>query len=96
MAEKGLAERAMEDPARVFDSPEAVIAEPTLAPAGKRSILQCWRERLGGEQTAPAPAAPDLATRIGRALAMLDTETGTHEVDHDQGFYTSVSDIGKK
>jgi hypothetical protein len=96
MADRGLAERAMEDPARVFDSPEAVIAEPSLAPEGKRSILRRWRERLVGEQTAAAPGGPDLATRIGRALAMLDTETGAHEVDHDQGFYTSVSDIGKE
>ena len=96
MANRGLAERAMEDPAGVFDSPEAVIAEPSLAPAGKRSILQRWRERHVGEQTAPASGGPDLATRIGRALAMLDTETGAHEASHDQGFYTSISDIGKK
>lgn len=96
MADSDLVTRAMTDPAREFDSPEDVLKSSSLLPAGKRSILQRWRVRLGGEHIESPSGEPDLATRIGRALAMLDTETGAHEASHDQGFYTSVSDIGKQ
>lgn len=75
--------------------PEAVIADPSLAAEDKRTILEQWRRQAHGE---PADAGQEagLMTRIARALAMLDTETGIHKVDHDQGFYTSVSDIEKR
>ncbi|MGD9511063.1 MAG: hypothetical protein AB7I59_30360 [Geminicoccaceae bacterium] len=96
MTDKDRVERAMQDPAREFTSPEAVLSEASLRPAHKRSILERWRQRLGGEHSEPASGETDLATRIGRALAMLDTETGAHETSHDQGFYTSIGDIGKK
>lgn len=86
--------RAMQDPGRAFASPEAVVSESSLRAADKRSILQRWREQLT-VRDAPATDGPDLVTRIGRALSMLDTETGSHEVSHDQGFYTSVADIQK-
>lgn len=78
-----------------FGDPEAVVADASLATADKRAVLEEWRQQARSQ---PADAAhdPDFVTRIGRALAMLDTETGGHEVDHDQGFYTSVSDIGKR
>ncbi|MFO1048137.1 MAG: hypothetical protein U1E52_09595 [Geminicoccaceae bacterium] len=72
-----------------FADPEAVISDPSLAAEDKRAILEDWRRQ------AHAEPATDLVTRIGRALAMLDTETGAHQVTHDQGFYTSVGDIGK-
>ena len=39
---------------------------------------------------------PSLATRLTRALAFLDTETGNQKVTHDQGFYTSIGDIAKE
>ena len=87
--------RVMQDPGRAFASPEAVVSESSLPAAAKRSILQRWREQLTARET-PATDEPDLATRIGRALGMLDTETGSHEASHDQGFYTSIADIGKK
>jgi hypothetical protein len=96
MTDKDRMERAMQDPAREFSSPEAVLSEASLPPAGKRSILERWHHRLSGEPREPTSGEPDLATRIGRALAMLDTETGGHETSHDQGFYTSIGDIGKK
>jgi hypothetical protein len=97
MAEKELTERAIEDPAREFTTPEAVVTHPALPKEGKLSILQRWQQLVAtdAKKAAPAGSAPDLPTRIGRALAMLDTETGKHEVSHDQGFYTSIGDIGK-
>ena len=86
--------RAMQDPGRAFASPEAVVSESSLRAADKRSILQRWRAQLSARD-APPTGEPDLVTRIGRALGMLDTETGSHEGSHDQGFYTSVADIQK-
>ena len=96
MTDRELVERAMRDPGRAFASPEAVIGESSLAAADKRSILQRWREKLDADEAKLHDHGPDLATRIGRALGMLDTETGSHEASHDQGFYTSIADIGKK
>lgn len=78
-----------------FADPEAVVADASLATEDKRAVLEEWRQQARS-QPADVPHDPDLVIRIGRALAMLDTETGGHEVDHDQGFYTSVSDIGKR
>jgi hypothetical protein len=95
MAERELIERAMRDPGGAFGSPEAVLSDASLPAEDKRSILQRWREQLAAHD-APAQPEPDFATRIGRALGMLDTETGSHEASHDQGFYTSVNDIGKR
>lgn len=95
MADRELVERAMQDPGSAFASPEAVAKERSLPAADRRSILERWREQIGAHGTS-AEHPPDLATRIGRALGMLDTETGAHEAAHDQGFYTSIGDIGKK
>lgn len=95
MADRELIERAMRDPGEAFGSPEAVLLEASLQVEDKRSILQRWREQVAAHD-APVRHEPDFATRIGRALGMLDTETGSHEASHDQGFYTSVGDIGKR
>ena len=87
MADRELIERAMRDPGGAFGSPEALLSNSSLQADDKRSILQRWREQVAAHD-APAPTEPDFATRIGRALGMLDTETGSHEASHDQGFYT--------
>lgn len=76
-----------------FATPEEVVAATHLPPDEKRAILERWRNRAGNAE--PDTGDLDLATRIARALAFLDTETGAHEVTHDQGFYTSVSDVKK-
>lgn len=91
MADQDLFERALRAPQREFPSPEAVARSDQLRPEQRRAVLERWREDAG--RTAADEGG--LLTRIGRALAFLDTETGAHEADHDQGFYTSVSDIRK-
>ncbi len=73
-----------------FATPEDVVTASHLQHEEKRSILQQWRDHAaaGG-----AKDSPDLGTRLARALAFLDTESGKHGVTHDQGFYTSVADL---
>lgn len=92
-----LNERAMQDPQSVFPSPKAVIHSEELPIAQKRTILERWRQLTGSSPSASKTSSggPDLATRLSRALAFLDTETGGHKVTHNQGFYTSIGDIGK-
>lgn len=91
MATSVRAERALRDPASVFDSPEAVLEDKELSSEEKRVILERWRQNTGS----PLGGEPGFVTRLARALSFLDEETGSHEVSHDQGFYTSVSDIGR-
>jgi hypothetical protein len=96
MTTPSLLERALRHPPSVFATPEAVVRSEQLPREHKRTILERWRQLVGS----PPPARdgtragePSLATRLARALAFLDTETGSHEVTHDQGFYTSIGDI---
>lgn len=83
----------LQDPRRTFDSPEAVLRSDRLRPQEKRDILERWR-RLS--QPGHAAEPPDLVTRILRALAHLDTETGAHEEIEAQGLYGSIGDIGRQ
>lgn len=76
-----------QDPRGIYDSPEAVLGSDELRRQDKRDILQRWR-RLSG-----ADAEPDLMTRILRALASLDVETGEHEDIEGQGLYAAIGDI---
>ena len=98
MATPSLTERGLRDPQAVFETPEAVLACDQLPTEHKRAILERWRQLVGPR--APAregdEGGPNLATRLFRALSFLDTETGSHEVTHNQGFYTSIGDIGGK
>jgi hypothetical protein len=97
MATPNLTERGLRDPQGVFETPEAVLACDLLGVEQKRTILQRWRQLIGPQAPAKADTGgePNLATRLFRALSFLDTETGSHEVTHDQGFYTSIGDIGR-
>ncbi|MEK0085683.1 hypothetical protein [Benzoatithermus flavus] len=88
------AERALRDPSSVFDSPEAVLQDKELGMEEKRAILERWRQNTGSP--IGGGGEPNLVARLARALSFLDEETGAHEVSHDQGFYTSVSDIGRE
>ncbi|MFZ1428626.1 MAG: hypothetical protein WAS21_17880 [Geminicoccaceae bacterium] len=92
-----LKERAIRDPQRVFASPEAVIHADDLPIEHKRTILERWRQLVGSlpGRSEPTTGEPSMTTRLTRALAFLDTETGGHRVTHNQGFYTSIGDIGK-
>ena len=97
MTTPDLEERALQDPQSVFETPEAVLQSDQLAHGHKRTILERWRQLVGSpsaDESTPG-SEPSLATRLTRALAFLDTETGGHQVTHDQGFYTSIGDIGK-
>ena len=97
MTTPDLKERALQDPQSVFETPEAVLQSDQLAHGHKRTILERWRQLVGSPSADESPPGfePSLATRLARALAFLDTETGGHQVTHDQGFYTSIGDIGK-
>ena len=80
-----------------FATPEDVVRAEHLTSEQKRHILEHWRQKHGSPITAEtgSDGEPDLAARLARALGFLDTETGSHETDHQQGFYTSVRDIGR-
>jgi len=97
MTTSSLKKRALQDPQSVFETPEAVLQSDQLAPGHKRTILERWQQLVGSPSSdASTPGRePGLATRLARALAFLDTETGGHQITHDQGFYTSIGDIGK-
>ena len=97
MTTPSLNERALHDPQSVFATPEAVIQCDQLSQEHKRTILERWRQLIGSPPLAHSEVAgvPGLATRLIRALAFLDTETGGHQVTHDQGFYTAIGDIGR-
>ncbi len=91
MPTTSLAERGLQDPRGTFATPEAVMQSRELLPGEKREILERWR-RLG--DSPGGGEAPDLVTRILRALAYLDTETGTHKDIEGQGLYGAIGDIG--
>jgi hypothetical protein len=97
MNKTSLIERAIQEPHSVFGTPEAVVRSDQLPAEHKRSILERWRQLIGAAAPGEGQGTsePGLATRLTRALAFLDTETGGHQVTHDQGFYTSIGDIGK-
>ena len=89
--------RTSSEPSGKFSSPEEVVEARHLS--RRRTAGPCcssgatsWdaRGKHGDVHT-----KPDLATRLARALSFLDTETGEHEVTHNQGLYTSVRDAGK-
>jgi hypothetical protein len=77
-----------------FERPEDVVRAEHLTVEQKRQILEQWRRKQGSPTTGN-DGEPDLGARLGRALGFLDTETGSHETGHQQGFYTSVQDIGR-
>jgi hypothetical protein len=77
--------RAMENPKAVFGSPEAVV-HAKLAADQRRQLLERWQKDL------PEANEPDLLTRIGRALAYLDTETGRHKDIESSGIYGAIDD----
>jgi hypothetical protein len=95
MATPNLTEQALDDPCSVFETPEAVLASDQLTAADKRAVLERWRQLAGGESQAEDREESNLATRLFRALSFLDTESGTRKTTHDQGFYTSIGDIGQ-
>lgn len=97
MHDPDLVERALDDPPRVFETPEDVVQSDRLPREHKRTILERWRQLVGspGKAQVERPGESSLTTRLTRALAFLDTETGGHPVTHNQGFYTSIGDIGK-
>ena len=98
MTTPSLLERALHHPQSVFETPEAVVQSEQLPREHKRTILERWRQLIGSPPPREGKIAgePSLATRLTRALAFLDTETGNQKVTHDQGFYTSIGDIAKE
>jgi hypothetical protein len=96
MAESTFEDRAFRDPAGAFETPEDVLKASHLSPEQKRIVLERWRQHTGSPITGENASGgePNLVTRLGRALAFLDEETGKQETTHDQGFYTSVSEAG--
>jgi hypothetical protein len=94
MAESTFEDRAFRDPAGVFETPEDVLKASQLSPEQKRTILERWRQHTGSPISGQNESGgePNLVTRLARALAFLDEETGKQETTHDQGFYTSVSE----
>jgi hypothetical protein len=92
MATPSLKDRALQDPPGAFESPEAVLHSGELQRQDKRDILERWRhltDRQGAEE------APGLMTRILRALAYLDVQTGEHKDIEGSGLYGSIGEIGK-
>jgi hypothetical protein len=96
MADSSLEGRGERDPNRRFATPEEVLASPDLDADQKRAILERWRQNSGSPVSGEGEAGgePSMVTRLARALSFLDTETGGRATTHDQGFYTSVSEIG--
>lgn len=84
------ADRTPQDPRTVYESPEAVLRSAQLGRQDKRDILERWRRLSRAEA---ADAGPDLVTRIMRALAFLDVETGEHKDIEGQGLYGAIGDI---
>ena len=74
-----------------YATPEQVMAAEDLSGDEKRRRLEELRGGGGGPGD-----EPNLATRIARALAFLDEDTGAQPTCHDQGFYTAIGDIGKE
>jgi hypothetical protein len=87
--------RTSSEPSGKFSSPEEVVEARHLSPDERRSLLQHWRDQVDARGKHGDVHEADLTIRLARALSFLDTETGEHEVTHNQGLYTSVRDAGK-
>ena len=92
MPTPSLTDRALQDPRGTFETPEAVLRSDRLPAEDKRRILERWR-RLSEAPGADEP--PGIVTRIMRALAFLDVETGEHKEIEGQGLYGAIGDLGK-
>ena len=66
--------RAIGDPAASFRDPEDIVRHAGLSLEQKRALLERWRG-TGGDES--------VLTRIGRALALLDTESGGRQQTHE-------------
>lgn len=89
-----MAGQGISSPDGTFETPEDVIKASHLSSEQKRALLERWRQASGSPVTAEQGSGEDsMATRLARALAFLDSETGERQTTHDQGFYTAVSDI---
>lgn len=69
-------ERALLDPAEVFDRPEAVLAQPGLADTQKIDILRRWEydlleQGVAAEEGMPGEGGNELLTRVLDALRSL-------------------------
>jgi hypothetical protein len=73
-------ERAQCDPGAVFDSPEALAAEPALEPGEKIALLRQWaydaRELEVAEEEGMGGGEASLGDRIFALLHKLEDETG--------------------
>jgi hypothetical protein len=72
-------ERALEDPAGAFHSPEEIVTHHALTLEQKRRLLEAWRrdeEALAGHDPNATPDDASLLRRVARALANLDVRTG--------------------
>jgi hypothetical protein len=68
--------QAIQDPASVFASPEAVVADPSLSPDEKKKILDSWKtdatllmtaEQENMESNTPQGTAAEKLRRIAEA-----------------------------
>jgi hypothetical protein len=72
-------EKALEDPAGAFHSPEEIVTHHALTLEQKRRLLEAWRrdeEALSGHDAHAAPDDASLLRRVARALANLDVQSG--------------------
>jgi hypothetical protein len=76
-------ERALDDPAGVFDGPEAVADHPALTLAQKTEILRRWEydavEAVVATEEGMKDGDTDLLSRI---LRSLDRVTDGYDVEH--------------
>ena len=94
MARNSTNDPGMLDPGGAFETPEEVLKADHLSNEQKRMVLERWRQASGSPVTAEQGSGEDsMATRLARALAFLDSETGERQTTHDQGFYTAVADV---
>ena len=70
-------ERALQDPAGTFDTPEAVLREPGLTADQKRRILEQWKQDAQQLEEAAAEnmagGEPNMLHRVSEALVQLDS-----------------------
>ena len=90
MATPSLKDRALQDPPGAFESPEAVLHSGELQRQDKRDILERWRHLTDRQE---AEDAPGLMTRILRALAYLDVQTGKHRPIPGMGRHNHENDV---
>ena len=97
MTTSSLKERALQDPQSVFETPEAVLQSDQLAPGHKRTILERWQQLVGSPSSDAGTRGPRARScyRAGAGACFPGHRTGGHQITHDQGFYTSIGDIGK-